>query len=249
MATLERLDKVKQPVAQRNLRLLVTGCARSGTKFTAFLLQRLKINAPHERLGRDGICSWTMAVPCEKRPFGPPTSRVSFEEVFHQVRDPLAVMRSSTTLTADSWEFIHQHIGSPDAAHPIVRAARYWLLWNEAAERMATWRYRVEDLQRDYSEFCDRVSVEPNTALIDSIPRDFNTRKSGRSLHLAEEFYRRLGLNLPSGLRSTLARPREHPALSWETLRALDPVLCEQVQAKAAGYGYPTFSNYDPYEA
>jgi hypothetical protein len=238
MAPFIRSETTERFVARRDLHLLVTGCGRSGTKYTAFLLQQLGIDAPHERLGRDGICSWTMAVYSETRRYGPPSSRVSFREVFHQVRDPLAVISSAVTLRAESWDFIRRHIDCPDAAIPIVRAAHYWVLWNEQAERVATWRYRVEDLDNSFGEFCARIGVKPDAALIAAIPRDFNTRHSGRALHLAEELCRRLGLNTPRRLRTVLSRPRRLAPVSWEMLRALDSALCARVQAKAAFYGY-----------
>ena len=88
--------------ARRSSRLLITGCGRSGTRYTSFALQRLGLDVPHERLGRDGISSWTMAITTEKRPFGPPSSQVSFEQVFHQVRDPIAAIASCMTFNPSS---------------------------------------------------------------------------------------------------------------------------------------------------
>ena len=42
----------KQPV---QLPLIVTGCGRTGTKYTAFALRRMGLDVRHERLGRRHI--------------------------------------------------------------------------------------------------------------------------------------------------------------------------------------------------
>jgi hypothetical protein len=156
---------------RRSLRVLITGCGRSGTKYTSFALQRLGLDVPHERVGRDGISSWTMAITTEKRPFGPPSSQVSFEQVFHQVRDPIAAIASCTTFNRESWDFISRHMRFPPYAPLFVRAARYWLEWNERAEQVATWRYRVEDLHASaLVEICERTNVSCRAGVVLSIP-------------------------------------------------------------------------------
>lgn len=38
--------------------LLITGCGRSGTHFTARLLQEIGLDVGHETLGKDGVASW-----------------------------------------------------------------------------------------------------------------------------------------------------------------------------------------------
>jgi hypothetical protein len=158
--------------------LLVTGCGRSGTKYIAFALSRMGLDVPHECLGRDGISSWTMAVATEKRPYGPPSSLISFEQIFHQTREPLSVINSCLSFTDGSWDFICENMTFPRTAPLVMRAAAYWLLWNEKAEKIATWRYRIEDFPGLLlDEFCNRLEVRCERRLIDSIPRDFNTRK------------------------------------------------------------------------
>jgi hypothetical protein len=226
------------PRGPRRLRVLVTGCGRSGTKYTAFVLQRLGLDAPHEKLGRDGICSWTMPVETEDRPYGPPSSQVSFEHVFHQVREPLAVIRSAMSFHADSWAFIGRFIDCPDDLPLPLRAARYWLHWNELSEAAASWRYRVEDLPQLSEPFCARLGVRHDAAAVAAVPETFNTRQAGRPLHLAEEFARRFNIVLPRGVRSLLSKPQAAPSLSWEDLDRADPALCARVIAKAREYGY-----------
>jgi hypothetical protein len=224
----------------------ITGCGRSGTKYTSFALQRLGLDIPHERLGRDGISSWTMAIATEKRPFGPPSSQVSFEQVFHQVRDPIAAIASCMTFNRESWDFISRHIRFPPNAPLLVMAARYWLEWNERAEQVATWRYRVEDLHASaLIEICERTNVSCRARLVLSIPRNFNTRREGRAVHIVEELFRRAGLNAPGTVRAYLAKPTTHCPVTWSLLEQADPLLCARIKAKASDYGYRNSDNHD----
>jgi hypothetical protein len=170
----------KKPV---QLPLLVTGCGRSGTKYIAFALRRMGLDVRHERLGRDGISSWTMAVRTERRPYGPPSSASSFKQIFHQTREPLQVIQSCLSFTESSWDFISENVPCPRIAPLIIRAATYWLLWNEKAEEIATWRYRIEDFpDLALEEFRDRLKGFYDRRSIDTIPRNFNTRKQHQSI-------------------------------------------------------------------
>lgn len=220
-------------------RLLITGCGRSGTKYASFALQRLGLEVPHERLGRDGISSWTMAVAAESRPYGPPSSEVSFQHIFHQVREPLATITSCMTFNNESWDFICRHIECRPVAPVLIKAATYWLLWNKKAEEIATWRYRIEDFHDGVAhEICRRMGVSSNVDTIISIPRNFNTRREGRTVHFFEELFRRAGLNVPATLRATVAKPAAPECVSWGALEKADPVLCARIRAKATEYGY-----------
>jgi hypothetical protein len=125
--------------------LLVTGCGRSGTKYTSFVLRRLSLDVPHERLGRDGVSAWTLGGPPVGRPYGP-SGVLRFEHVFHQVRHPLHTIASATSFGAESWGYICAYTSCAPDEPVLVRAARYWLDWNERVERIASWRYRIEAL-------------------------------------------------------------------------------------------------------
>jgi hypothetical protein len=125
-----------------------------------------------------------MAVTTERRPYGPPSSVASFKQIFHQTREPLQVIQSCLSFTEGSWDFISENVPCPRIAPLIIRAATYWLLWNEKAEEIATWRYRIEDFpDLLLEEFFYRLKGFYDRRLIDSIPRDFNTRKQGWRFH------------------------------------------------------------------
>jgi hypothetical protein len=217
--------------------VLVTGCGRSGTKYAAFVLRRLGLDVPHERLGRDGTASWPMAVHARVRPWGP-GGAPPFHEVFHQVRHPLPTIASACTFKPESWRFVAEHVPCPLDAPPLLRAARYWHWWNRRAEEVATWRYRVEALPDVFDEFCARLGVAPDRGALEAVCTNVNTRALSWPHHVAEEALERLRLPYPSALRSLVQRPTPLPEVTWEDLDELDRDLCERIREQADRYGY-----------
>jgi hypothetical protein len=233
------LSRVEAAAPTRKL-LLVTGAGRSGTKYVCFVLRRLGLDVRHERIGRDGIASWCMAVDADRAPWGVPRSAYEFTNVFHQVRHPLAAIASCTTFKDESWRFIRESVGCTPDESVLLRAAQYWLLWNERAEAGATWRYRIEDLPIVFPEFCERLGVEADSSVLERVPTDVNTRRFGRPFHLYEHLWESLRLDpSESGRRWTglLGEAARRP-LSWEDLAAVSATWAERVRRKAIEYGY-----------
>ena len=221
--------------------VLVTGCGRSGTRYMTFILRRLGLDVRHERLGRDGIASWALAVDAEQVPWGPSARTASFELILHQVRHPLAVVNSVMTFKDASWRFVCDHIACSLEDPLPLRAARYWYLWNAEAQRKADFTFRVEDIRAALSAICTRLGVQADASVVDRVPTDVNTRSKGRLFHLAEEALERLQLEPPTWLRTALELDDRRPAhqqISWHDIRVLDPVLCDRMIGRARGYGY-----------
>src|SRR5262245_1471922 len=137
-------------------RCLITGCGRSGTKYIAAVLQKLGLRIGHERFAPDGIASWQMVFNDAPIP-GRPRGGVAFDVVLHQVRHPLLVIPSLSTFRAGSWHYVARHVPSDPDDSLLVRATRYWVCWNEQAQRLAQWTYRVEDLPCVFDDFCRRI--------------------------------------------------------------------------------------------
>lgn len=224
----------------RHLRVLVTGCGRSGTRYLSFVLRRLGLDVGHERIGRDGVISWALAVDDAAPPWGPRGRDLSFDVVLHQVREPVRVMNSTVTFRDESWRFIARHVPCPAGAPLPLRAAAYWYHWNVAAERHASLTYRIEDLPRALPEICRRLDVPCDPSVLQRVPTDVNTRSAGRLLHLAEEGCERLHIGLPAWARRTLTRHAAAATVTFglDDVRALDPELCDLVAEKARAYGY-----------
>ena len=145
------------------MKLLVTGCGRSGTAFASRWLRERGLDVGHERSGEHGIVSWCLAA-CEKDwRCIPPATRMAkldlpswhgevswrdeYTAIVHLVRSPLDAIASATTIGAESWEWIAQHIELDPGWSPLKKAATYWLRWNQLAEQMADVRVQVETVR------------------------------------------------------------------------------------------------------
>lgn len=170
-------------------RSLITGCGRSGTLFTTQLLQALGYDARHERSGGQGTVCWYCCQLLTKninRIAGvtrcgchypgitidhrgeaicsTPGNTMStiYDLVMHQTRSPLEVIASIQTLTEGSINYIRNKIIRSDTQDLVLLAARYWIDWNRAAERMSDYSYRVEDMDYVLPDICEQIGIEYN---------------------------------------------------------------------------------------
>jgi hypothetical protein len=203
----------------RGRRFVIAGCSRSGTTYMAKLLSAIGCDCGHERIFN--ICriegEWGFSEPMSA--FYEPKAKqgdASFLSipyidrlpeatvVLHQVRNPLAVIRSHMGMRffADPYQpsiyladqhpqildFLRLHCPEIfEADTEIERCMRYWLHWNRLAERASEvaglqyLRYRVEDL--DYPLLqrilhmigCD-VTADRCDQALESVSRLTNTR-------------------------------------------------------------------------
>src|SRR6188472_3358246 len=114
--------------------LLITGCGRSGTHFTARLLQEMGLDVGHETVGKDGAASWKHIVSGTFVYVGKNRTQEirdeNFTPILHQVRHPLKVIASMQTFSPSTWGFMAQFI-SLDLKTPVIaRAMQGWVEWN-----------------------------------------------------------------------------------------------------------------------
>jgi hypothetical protein len=129
--------------------ILVTGCPRSGTAYTAGLLQAHGLDIPHERVGRDGTVSWMFAVdaPGIMGHKGQRRGDYEWKQVVHLVRHPVKCIASLTTIKPSSWVWIAKQCWPVAACDDKwERALTFWVKWNQACESLTDCRVRVEDL-------------------------------------------------------------------------------------------------------
>lgn len=211
-------------------RVLVTGCARSGTGYLAALLSELGLPCGHERVFEPRTLhrpvavapAWPASVRAESSWLAAPyLARLpAGTTVVHLVRHPLAVMRSNLRIgffTSPSEYLDHAcaHVPGLFDGQPIERAARYWIGWNTLIERQARLagvpllRVRLERLdERGVRELCGdlELGVGPAQAraALARVPADTNTRgRRGRdqAIQLADL--------TDLGLRAALERAAE----------------------------------------
>lgn len=224
-------------------RLLVTGCGRSGTKYTAALLQKLGLDVRHEEMGADGIATWCMAVDSDDSPWGGGRRGVRFGAILHQVRHPLRVIPSLTTFTAPSWEYIARFLPGHADRPVLVRAAEYWYHWNLEAERIAAWRFRIETLPNVYREFCNRAGVRPNAEALRNTSTLVHSRKTRPGLRWARWLldYVGIGQSTPKlDFMYDRASSYVGEPFTWAALERHAPGWAKPIQEMSIRYGYTT---------
>lgn len=195
--------------------LLITGCARSGTTYISQLFKKAGFDLSHDHeygaVGTYGLSSWLLVPDAAHAPWGPVRRNCEFQHIFHQTRHPLQVISSVyTTEPKISWIFILENIPEISWEDPhVVKAAKYWYYWNQMAETIAEWRYKIEDIASILPEMEQRLGISLNPALIEAIPTNTNTRGAH-----AKDF-------------------------TWEDLKKeLDPELFWNIAEMAIRYGY-----------
>lgn len=150
-------------------RVLITGHPRSGTKFTAKMLKRMGYPTSYEghRLGHKTrfVSSWKHAMPgvFEYRYVRKMALDQQFDRTIHQVRHPLDVIASSTTLFDLTIDHIKKYVDIPEPTvhkqQPLKLCMRSWIGWNRLIEDTADWRFQLEELRDVFPEFCRQLGV------------------------------------------------------------------------------------------
>lgn len=202
--------------------VLITGCARSGTVYTAKILLENGLEVGHEIDGKAGIVSWLMATDTDKGFSDKPGANdYHFQHVFHQVRHPLQTISSVNTFSESNWKFIRANIPEISVKDPkLVRAAKFWYYWNLMAEKKAEMTYRVEDIENVLDEISLRLGVKLDKEVLKKVPKNIHTRRYffKRLLHSRRYYYKKY---------------------TWADLKkALDPDLYDKIVELARRYGY-----------
>jgi hypothetical protein len=115
--------------------ILITGCARSGTRYASCWW-----GLGHENLNDKGIASWFLAHPetaSNLPPWHGAVRDVEFDTVVHLTRHPLEAIASMTALSAAAWAWLQRYTTIDPQAPILDRAMSYWLQWNRMAAQRA----------------------------------------------------------------------------------------------------------------
>ncbi|MEI8124458.1 MAG: hypothetical protein WCG42_01735 [Parachlamydiaceae bacterium] len=160
--------------------LLITGCARSGTKYIAKALTVGGLQIGHESLKKDGCASWFMNVQTDHAPYGRrSTENIHYQHIFHQVRHPLGTISSVySTEPPDAFSFFSEYIPeiNEELDSRLVKSAKYWYYWNLKAEVQAEWRYKLEEIDLAWEEMSAKLGVPLDKRALDIVPKTTNHR-------------------------------------------------------------------------
>jgi len=156
---------------------LVTGCGRSGTKYTSTVLRSCGLDMPHEAIGKDGAVSSVWAIDLKAEQYYAPHScgsRSLFNTVLHQVREPLKAIASIITGSMGAIHWVDKHTPLHFEGDRIKWAAEYWLYWNQLCEDQAIITYKVENMSNRWNEIKSILGI--NVPFPKNIPANINTR-------------------------------------------------------------------------
>lgn len=188
--------------------IIIIGCGRSGTTYTARLFSSIGYAVGHERLHRHGIASWYLASDQSKVPVGPSMGELrnlSFP-IVHQVRHPLQTISSATVIGSTSRAFLESESSIYKTQDPLLLAMRYWYWWNLQSGKRAVFTYKVEDLETNMPKLLRLANMRNKDSDVPEISKRLNAGA--------------------------------HPAISWQDCENKDPVLTARIKELSFAYGY-----------
>ena len=140
------------------MRRLILAYPRSGTVYTAKIVKAHGIEFGHEDQNPENQIDGTIS-------FLELNNTCEFDVVLHQLRDPLKTISSATkVLVPRSCRRLYGLLNIDKADQKkskLYRTMLTWLRFNERAEKVAEWRYRIEDIDEVYPELCRRLEIKP----------------------------------------------------------------------------------------
>jgi len=188
------------------MKFVVTGCARSGTKYFAHLMLGAGIQCGHEdvfnswgpdletipdwqeRTDLDGDCSYN-AAPFLAELQGNITTALLVRPPLDQIRP--AVFTGEVDTDRPWVRFIDHYTGILEVEPGPKRAAAYWCQWNELADEHADFRFSPTSITTQLiDDLCSEsglaFDVEAARRALSSTSRQTNHRGSAEGIELAD---------------------------------------------------------------
>lgn len=131
------------------MKILVLACPCSGTRFTHGLFSQLGFKFGLEIIKENGGIGWMFVAEKNVILYSKHVSKAilkDFDFIFHQVRNPLEVVRTLPIETHPMWEYVEDKIGKYNSNSKLEKHLWFWTKWNKLCEEKSQLTYRVEDL-------------------------------------------------------------------------------------------------------
>jgi len=148
--------------------LLVVATIHSGTKYTSQIFQAVGLDIGHEKMGEHGAVgadyAWRKPGYEREMTSGIPDNTVTV----HQVREPFVTIASLSTIPENFWRnAVHGNTtyyqgiyeGNPLEDSTIIRCMKLWLNWNQTAEKLASYTYRVENMEECFPYILELIGL------------------------------------------------------------------------------------------
>jgi hypothetical protein len=148
---------------------LITGFARSGTKYMSEVFRALGYDVMHEAYAKDGVVSY------RHLPY-----HENFKVVLHQTRHPLDVLSSCFTLENTTFQRVidYTHIQPQIPEEKVLKRHMWaWARWCAECDKVCKARYKVEDFDIIYPEVFKLLGL-PIPKELPDIKKSVNSRKT-----------------------------------------------------------------------
>jgi len=184
----------------------VIALPRSGTKYITSVLNTIGIPSVHEQ-NKKGyvVIDWKNGIRKPKPK----------DNVVHQVRHPLLVLKSLPTINWRIWDGIIRQ-GVPDMSNEMMlKSMMFYYHWNEHCERNSSYTYCIENLSPDILK---TISNEFDIDITDNLIDKFST------------------VNVQMNTRHT--RKTYNNNINWEMLKSCSVKYYDLIRTQISKYGY-----------
>lgn len=144
--------------------ILGLGHPRTGTRYTAKLLQQMGLKVQHERMGHDGIVAWQFASDKKPRPYIQKTldeTAYKFNIIIYNVRNPLKSIPSIIHTEETTLEYRQMVGGFTISQNPVETAILSILAWDKLiTDKKPDFVYRIEDQELELYEFLQSCNLK-----------------------------------------------------------------------------------------
>jgi hypothetical protein len=171
MALLSKSIRSKQKVQKEQKLILGLGHPRTGTGYTAKLLQSWGLDVGHEKMGEHGTIDWSLAAGKKSLWQEVDFNEVDWQWIIYCVRDPRETI-PSLVYTEDTKEGslrFRKGAGVRDGGNPIVTAINSIYRWDQLVDLIEPdFIFKIETESRDLFDWLEKngIPVEWNEALI-----------------------------------------------------------------------------------
>jgi len=146
------------------VKIMGVGHPRTGTGFTAHMLNAWGLNVGHEKLLEDGIVAWQFAIEDGPWPFIKEFEfRPKWEHLIYNVRDPRTSIASIVFTENSTLSYRINNGGVLQSPNRVEQAIYSILRWDQLINRMKpSLTYRVEDEAPKLFEFLKSKGFEVN---------------------------------------------------------------------------------------
>lgn len=173
---ISHMEKMIFGPKKQKVTILGTGHPRTGTGFTAHILQSWGLDVQHEALGKDGIVAWQLAVSEGPWVYLPEFEGIDPKFIIYNVRDPRTAIASivfTENVKPASTKFRVGRGGVLRSSNRVEFACNSIIRWDQLiTAKNPDFTYRVEDQEKELFDFLKSkgldIEYKPSTGAINA---------------------------------------------------------------------------------